>query len=58
MTEKELLYVEDALSHEQFFQEKCKECEQMATDPQIKNFIQQVDEKHKQLYTQFYSLLK
>ena len=25
MTDKELLYIEDALGHEQYFQQKCKE---------------------------------
>lgn len=40
MTEKELLYIEDALSHEQYFQTKCNETMKQIQDQELKNSVQ------------------
>ncbi len=57
MTEKELLYVEDALSHAQFCMTKCDETVAQIKDPELKLCIQQVAEKNKQIFQSFYGLL-
>ncbi len=57
MTSKELLYVEDALGHEKYFQAKCKETAGQLQDAQLKAFVEQMAQKHQQLFQSFYSLL-
>lgn len=57
MTAKELLYVEDALGHEQYFQTKCSETAQQIQDSELKTFAQQLEQKHKEIFQSFYSLL-
>lgn len=57
MTSKELLYVEDALGHEKYFQAKCKETAGQLQDTQLKAFVEQMAQKHQQLFQSFYSLL-
>ena len=57
MTEKELLYLEDALEHEQYFQTKCHETIGQLSDPQLKSCVEQLAQKHGQLFQSFYSLL-
>lgn len=57
MTEKELLYVEDALGHAQFCMTKCDETVSQIKDPELKLCIQQVAEKNKQIFQSFYGLL-
>ena len=57
MTSKELLYVEDALGHEQYFQTQFKEISDKIQDGELKNFSQQCAERHKEIFKQFYDLL-
>lgn len=57
MTTKELLYVEDALGHEQYFQTKCSEAMSQIQDQELKNSVQQMNLKHQQIFQSFYSLL-
>ncbi len=57
MTSKELLYVEDALGHEKYFQAKCKETASQLQDTQLKAFVEQMAQKHQQIFQSFYSLL-
>lgn len=57
MTAKELLYVEDALGHEQYFQTKCKETANQIQDAELKACVEQMAQKHKQIFQSFYSLL-
>lgn len=57
MTNKELLYVEDALGHEEYFQTKCNEAARQLQDPDLKNYVQQLAQKHKQIFQNFYNLL-
>ncbi len=42
MTPKELLYIEDALSHEQHMQLKCCNYAAQLKDPQLKAFVEQL----------------
>lgn len=57
MTSKELLYVEDALGHEKYFQTKCSEAVAQIQDEELKQCVMQMTEKHRQLFRTFYGLL-
>ncbi len=57
MTSKELLYVEDALGHEKYFQTKCSEAAVQIQDEELKQCVMQMAEKHRQLFRTFYGLL-
>ncbi|MBD5104069.1 MAG: hypothetical protein HDT47_04300 [Ruminococcaceae bacterium] len=57
MTNKELLYIEDALGHEQYFQTKCCETASQIQDPDLKTCVQQMAQKHQQIFQSFYGLL-
>ncbi|WP_298483497.1 hypothetical protein [uncultured Ruminococcus sp.] len=57
MTSKELLYVEDALGHEQYFQTQCKNAASQIQDEDLKQCVQQMAEKHRKLFQSFYGLL-
>lgn len=57
MTSKELLYLEDALGHEKYFQSKCKETASQLQDIELKTYIEQMAQKHQQIFQRFYGLL-
>ncbi len=57
MTEKELLYVTDALDHEQYFQTKCKETANQLQDTELKSCVQQMAKRHGEIFNSFYGLL-
>ncbi len=57
MTDKELLYLEDALAHEQYFQTHCTEIANQLQDGNLQNCVQQMVQKHQQLFQSFYGLL-
>lgn len=57
MSPKELNYVEDALGHEQFLKSQCQEAMQNLQDAELKNCVQQLTEKHQQLFDSFYHLV-
>jgi len=57
MTTKELLYIEDALGHETYFQTKCQEIAGQIQDADLKTCIQQMGQKPQQIFQSFYSLL-
>lgn len=57
MTSKELLYVEDALGHEQYFQTKCRETANQIQDASLRSCVEQMEQQHKKLFQSFYNLL-
>lgn len=57
MSPKELLYIEDALGHEKFSMSQCEEAAQKLQDPQLKQYAQQLCEKHRQIFSNFYQLV-
>ena len=57
MTTKELLYVEDALGHEKYFQTKCTETINQIQDAELKAYVEQMAQKHQQIFQSFYELL-
>ena len=57
MSSKELNYVEDALGHEKILKAQCQQAIANLTDPDLKNFVQQMMQKNQELFTQFYQLV-
>ena len=57
MTPKEALYVEDALGHAQFLTQQAQASAAQLTDAALKQHVQQLVEKNKQIFRQFYSLV-
>jgi len=57
MTPKEVLYVEDALGHTQFMQQQCREAVSCLQDEGLKQQVQQMLDKNRQTFQQFYSLV-
>ena len=57
MTDKELLYVQDALGHEQYFQTQCREAANQLQDAELRSFAQQLEQQHRNIFQNLYSLL-
>lgn len=57
MTTKELLYIEDALGHEQYFQTQCRETAKQLQDPELQAYVRQVEKKHAEIFGKLYELL-
>jgi hypothetical protein len=57
LTGKELLYVEDALGHEEFLKScACKTSDQLQ-DAELKKFMKELETKHSNLFNKFLNLL-
>ena len=57
MSPKELLYIEDALGHAQFLQQKCKETMNELQDTELKNCVEQLAAKNAEIFSSFYRLV-
>jgi hypothetical protein len=57
MTNKELLYVEDALSHEKFMQSSSKITANQLSDTALSNYLKELEQTHAELYNNFFNLL-
>ncbi len=57
MSPKELMYVEDALSHAQFLTAQCRSAAQELTDPKLKTHVQQLISQNEQCFGKFYDLV-
>ncbi|MBR1864629.1 MAG: hypothetical protein IJ806_11150 [Ruminococcus sp.] len=57
MTGKELLYIEDALGHEQYFRDRCCQAAQELQDQKLRDLANELSQRHSQLFSSFYSLL-
>ncbi len=57
MTSKELLYVEDALGHEQFMKTCSKTTSSQLKDPILSAYIGELESKHTELFNKFLNLL-
>lgn len=57
MSPKELLYIEDALGHEQFLKTQCQDTANNIQDGELKNYVSQLVMKHDELFKQFYNLV-
>ena len=57
MTSKELLYVEDALGHENFMKSCIKKTSEILVDPELSAYIGELEQKHTELFDKFLNLL-
>lgn len=57
MTNKELLYVEDALGHENFMKTCSKKTSSQLTDPELSSYIGELEQKHTEIFNKFLNLL-
>lgn len=57
MSDKELLYIEDALGHAKFLQAQCQQASQTLQDPALKNYASQLATKHQNIFNQFFGLV-
>ena len=57
MTNKELMYVEDALGHEEFMQKCCQVASGELQDGSLGSYMKELQEKHSQLFQKFLNLL-
>ena len=57
MTTKELLYVDDALSHAQLLAAQFENAAGQLQDNSLRTQVQQMAQRHRQVYQQFYDLV-
>ena len=57
MSPKELLYLDDALGHEQFLIAQCGEAESSLNDPQLKQCVRQLQNAHQQIFNRLMALV-
>lgn len=57
MSPKELLYIEDALGHEEFLQTQCQQAAQALQNPELKTYVNQLASQHQQLFQKLYQLV-
>ena len=57
MTTKELLYVDDALSHAQLLAAQFDNAAQQLQDGTMRTQVQAMAERHRRAYRQFYQLM-
>ena len=57
MTSKELLYVEDALGHENYMKSCAAKTSSQLQDQNLSNFIKDLEQKHTELFNKFLNLL-
>ncbi len=57
MTTKELLYVDDALSHVQLLASQYQDAANRLQDTALRTTAQQMAERHRQMYRRLYGLM-
>ena len=57
MSPKELLYVEDALSHAVYLVKQCQQAADTLTDPALRAQAQGLVNSNRNLFTKFYNLV-
>lgn len=57
MTSKELLYIEDALGHEQFMKSCSQKTAGKLSDPSLSSYIGELANEHTTLFNKFLNLL-
>ena len=57
MTSKELLYVEDALGHEQFMQKCTIDSSNQIQDQNLADYLKELNQVHTNLFNKFLNLL-
>ncbi len=57
MTEKELLYIEDAINHEEHILKTIEDVKDCLTDEALVKFVKKMERKHESILTMFMNLL-
>ena len=57
MTDKELLYVEDALGHECFMKTCAKKAASQIQDVTLSSYMTELEQKHQELFNKLLNLL-
>ncbi len=57
MTNKELLYIEDALGHENFMKSCSAQASTQLTDATLSDYMKELEKKHTELFNKFLNLL-
>ncbi len=57
MSPKELNYIEDALGHEEFLKNQCMDACKNLQDPELKDYVEQMQKHHEKIFQEFYSLV-
>lgn len=57
MSPKELQYIEDALGHERFLTDQCRQAAGQLSDPELKSCVQQMLTRHQELFNSFFQLV-
>ncbi|MBQ1206005.1 MAG: hypothetical protein IIX67_02260 [Clostridia bacterium] len=57
MSPKELLYIEDALSHTKQIKTVCTDFSNRLSDAELSNFVTQIAQKQQKVFDNFYGLL-
>ena len=57
MTSKEIIYLDDALSHAQFLATQFQDAASQLQDSSLKQQVQQMADQHRQVYRTFYNLM-
>jgi hypothetical protein len=57
VTEKELLYIADALGHEKYLIEQCHTAASTLSDAELKAQAAEMEDKHRKLFSELYALL-
>ena len=57
MTSKELLYVEDALGHEEFMKKSCQDASNQIQDANLSSYLKELEQNHTNLMNKFLNLL-
>ncbi len=57
MSPKELQYVDDALSHEQFLKCQCETTAQKLSNADLKNFVTLLATEHQEIFGKLFSTL-
>ena len=57
MTQKEILYIEDALSHESFMKSCAQKASTQIQDTTLSAYMAELTEKHSEIFNSFFNLL-
>ncbi len=57
MTNKELLYIEDAISHESFLAKSASNASKQLLDVPFANYMKELEDTHNKLSSDFFNLL-
>lgn len=57
MNPKELLYIEDALGHEEYLMSQCQKVLEQLQDQTLRDLVQQILQEHERVFQELYQTL-